>query len=79
LFKELKKNVFFHKTHHLKSKQQFIHQFFSLFKNKWKKTQNFKLKIQEDLHVPSKIIKNKQKLIEQKHPIKKQACNKKSS
>jgi len=33
------------------------------------KTQNFKLKIQEDLHVPSKIIKNKQKLIEQKHPI----------
>jgi hypothetical protein len=38
LFKELKKKkMFSSKPTISKSKQQFIHQFFSLFKNKWKK------------------------------------------
>jgi len=65
LFKE--KNVFFHPT--ISHPKRFIHQFFSLFLKKWKKR---KL-IQEDAR-PFQI---KEKIIEQKHPIKKASMQQK--
>jgi len=64
----LKKKKCFLPPHHLASKK-FIHQFFSLFLKKWKKR---KL-IQEDAR-PFQI---KEKLIEQKHPIKKASMQQK--
>jgi len=48
------------------STQTIIHQFFSLFK-KWKKRKNKHI-IQEDARPFQKKKKQKQKLIEQKHP-----------